>query len=333
MVNTQVVVSASLSVVLLNLVRTLEWTPFLCCIAAPAALYALLAEKTKATKLAGKTVLVTGSSSGLGLAMAQEVAKRGAAKVVLMSRTRPKLEAAAELCKAAAKKSRNQGPFEAVVVPCDVTKPDAVREAVKALPPIDVLVNNAGAGAWKHVEETTPEEGIEMMGCPYQSAFAMTTLLVPTMIPRAKDCHVLNVTSAASSLGFRGAVGYGTARWAMRGFSRMLLHDLNELGIGVTHLNAAEITGTDYFKDAPGKAGGSSKAKIPALFQLVDKLGLNYSTHQVAAAALNGVERGWSTVNVPGYVMIPTMMIYNIIPCFVEFLCSCGSAGLRKKAA
>merc|ERR1711865_285398 len=107
----------------------------------------------------------------------------------------------------------------------------------------------------------------------------------------------MNITSAACNLGFRGAIGYGSARWAIRGFTKHLYWDMKELGIGVTLLNAAEITGTNYFKDAPGKAGSSSKAKIPALFQLVDRLGLNYNTEQVAAAALDGVEKGWATIH------------------------------------
>jgi len=325
-VNAQVVISASITVGLLYLVRGCDWTVFVCCVAVPGLLYGLLAEQTKATKLAGKTILVTGSSSGLGLAMAQDAAKRGASKVVLMSRTASKLQEAAKLVEAVA----TAKDFEAVVAPCDVTSADAVREVMKTLPPIDILVNNAGAGAWRHIEDTSPEEAMAMMACPYNAAFSMTSLLVPTMIPRAKDCHILNVTSAASMLGFRGAVGYASARWAVRGFSRLLLQDLKELGIGVTHLNAAEITGTDYFKDAPGKAGGSSKAKIPVLFQLVDKLGLNYSTSQVASAALNGVEAGWATVHVPGHVMIPTIMLNDLVPCFLEFLCSLGSAGIRK---
>merc|ERR1711865_1261675 len=104
----------------------------------------------------------------------------------------------------------------------------------------------------------------------------------------------MNITSAACNLGFRGAIGYGSARWAIRGFTKHLYWDMKELGIGVTLLNAAEITGTDYFKDAPGKAGGGSKARIPKLFQLVDALGINYSTDQVAAAGFSGVESGWS---------------------------------------
>ena len=325
MVNTQVAISAATAVALIYSMRTCEWMTFVALVIVPGVLYALLAEQTKATKLRGKTVLVTGSSSGLGLALAREAAKRGAAKVVLASRTKAALEAAAKLCAGDA----THGSFEAVVAPCDVTKPDDVRALIKKLPPVDVLVNNAGAGAWKHVEETTPEEAYGMMACPYQAAFTMTSLLVPTMVARATDCHVVNVTSAASEVGFRGAVGYATARWAMRGFSRMLAQDLKQLGIGVTHLNAAEISGTSYFSDAPGKAGAASHAKIPYLFQLVDGLGLNYTTTQVAAAALDGVEKGWSTVLVPGFLLIPTKMVADVVPCFLEFLCGLGPAGRR----
>ena len=325
MVNTQVAISAATAVALIYSMRTCEWMTFVALVIVPGVLYALLAEQTKATKLRGKTVLVTGSSSGLGLALAREAAKRGAAKVVLASRTKAALEAAAKLCAGDA----THGSFEAVVAPCDVTKPDDVRALIKKLPPVDVLVNNAGAGAWKHVEETTPEEAYGMMACPYQAAFTMTSLLVPTMVARATDCHVVNVTSAASEVGFRGAVGYATARWAMRGFSRMLAQDLKQLGIGVTHLNAAEISGTSYFSDAPGKAGAASHAKIPYLFQLVDGMGLNYTTTQVAAAALDGVEKGWSTVLVPGFLLIPTKMVADVVPCFLEFLCGLGPAGRR----
>ena len=325
MVNTQVAISAATAVGLIYSMRTCEWMTFVALVIVPGVLYALLAEQTKATKLRGKTVLVTGSSSGLGLALAREAAKRGAAKVVLASRTKAALEAAARLCEGDA----THGAFEAVVAPCDVTKPDDVRALLKNLPPVDVLVNNAGAGAWKHVEETTPEEAYGMMACPYQAAFTMTSLLVPTMVARATDCHVVNVTSAASEVGFRGAVGYATARWAMRGFSRMLAQDLKQLGIGVTHLNAAEISGTSYFSDAPGKAGAASHAKIPYLFQLVDGMGLNYTTTQVAAAALDGVEKGWSTVLVPGFLLIPTKMVADVVPCFLEFLCGLGPAGRR----
>jgi len=150
---------------------------------------------------------------------------------------------------------------------------------------------------------------------------------------------------------FRGAVGYATARAAVKSFSGYLEHDVRQLGIGVTLLNAMEISGvskqttisptplhcnvvwwlfrahshrhathsrihadhvhsqTEYFSNAPGKAGGDSHQKIPAILQLVDKLGLNTSTQNAAASALNGVQRGWATVLCPGWMMIPLIQV------------------------
>ena len=323
--NTQLIFSAGVTVGVLKVIRDCSPTAFALGVCAPALAYALLGERTKATRLRGKVVLVTGASSGLGLALAIEAARRGATRVVLMSRTRATLEKAAEAVRAAA----SDANFAADVVPCDVSDPAAVRAALPALRDVDVLVNNAGAGAWKHVEETAPEEAAAMMACPYGAAFTLTALLVPGMKARAARCHVLNVTSAASEAAFRGAVGYGVARWAMRGFSRMLGWDLAELRIGVTHLDAAEITGTDYFSDAPGKAGAASHAKIPSIFKFVDRLGVNYSTTAVASAAFDGVEKGWATIHVPGFIVLPFKMLNDIIPCAVEALCAVGPAGRR----
>jgi NAD(P)-dependent dehydrogenase (short-subunit alcohol dehydrogenase family) len=204
----------------------LRWIPFgafVGVVVVPAFLYAMLAETTKPLRLEGKTVLVTGASSGLGKALAIESARRGAAKIILVARTETALVAVAKEVETAGK-----GNTKSVVLPVDVSDFAALRPAlVKVLAEhdgVDLLINNAGAGAWKHTEETTPEEAAQMMAVPYQAAFAVTHLLLPSL--RARKGNVLNVTSAASLLAFRGAVGYATARAAMKGFSRNLQHDV-----------------------------------------------------------------------------------------------------------
>uniref|UniRef100_A0A7S2TZK3 Ketoreductase domain-containing protein n=1 Tax=Lotharella oceanica TaxID=641309 RepID=A0A7S2TZK3_9EUKA len=206
----------------------------------PSLLYALFGGRTFAFRIRGKTVLVTGASSGLGKAIAIVAAKRGAKAVVIAARRKEKLQSTAKAVEALGAR--------AVILELDITDFEAVEAACerteKELGAIGLLVNNAGSGAWKHVEETTAEEAAKMMACPYNGAFACTTAFVKSMV-EAKEGHVLNVTSAASHGGIRGAVGYATARWAMRGFSRNLQQDLRELGIGVTLLNAAEIVGTE----------------------------------------------------------------------------------------
>jgi len=235
------------------------------------------------------------------------------------------LEKVAEECKAVA----THPSFVPTVVICDVTDLSKTREAVETLPPIDILINNAGSGAWKHIERTTPEEGIEMMACPYNAAFTLTSLLIPSMIPRAKNCHIVNVTSATSQVGFQGAVGYGAARWAMRGFSRYLARDVKDLGIGVTLLNASEISDTAYFTNAPGKAGKESHNNIPTMFAIIPKLGLKLTSADVAVATIGAVEQGWKEVHVPGYLILGFKMVNDIAPDFAEFLISLGPNGSR----
>jgi len=330
-VNAPTAVSVGAVVLVLFWLRHCSLITWICVIGVPAVLYAVFAEQTKATKVSDcKLALVTGASSGLGKALALELARRGCKTLILVARTESKLKETATECKTVG----THGSFTAVPLRCDLTSLEEVKKmaelVTKDYGAIDLLVNNAGAGEWKWIEESTPEDGEAMMACPYQTAFACSCLFVPAMA-KAQTGHILNVASAACSIGFRGAVGYGAARWAVRGLSKNLYWDLKELGIGVTLLNAAEITGTDYFKDTPGKAGSSSHAKIPSLFQLVDKLGINYNTHQVAAAAVTAVEKGWTSVNVPWYLLQPTVVLNCCVPWFVEFLVSLGSAGIRGK--
>ena len=229
------------------------------------------------------------------------------------------------------------------------------------------------------------------MDCPYMAAAALTSIVAPSMLARPNDaCHVVNVTSAAGESAFRAAVGapardpnvtvpsrrtsivrprgtlatfesdpspaqvgYGAARWAMRGFSRYLARDLAGTNVGVTLLVPAEVKGTSrcprveirslqaegrldsnaavfrYFADAPGKAGSLSYARIPSLMQAVDGLGLNWSAARVARAALDGVERGDASVLAPWHLMVPLKMLVDVTPGLVEFLCALGPAGRR----
>jgi len=319
LVNVPTAVSASALVFSLMWLRQCSFITWICVALVPALLYGVFSERTKATAVQDKVVLVTGASSGLGKAFALECTRRGCQKVILVARTKSKLEEVAAQC-VALKANKN---FTAVPVPCDLTCAAAVQNMAEKVTKdhgaLDLLVNNAGAGAGKHIEETTPEDAIQMMACRYQTIFACSSLFIPSMV-KAQTGHILNVTSAACSLGFRGAVRYAT---------KLLYWDVKELGIGVTLLNAAEITGTDYLKDAPGKADAALKARVPSLFQLVDKLGINYDTSSVAAAGLTAVESGWSVVNVPWYLLHPFIVLNGCCPWFVEFLCSLGSSGKR----
>jgi len=296
-----------------------------------AAMYALLAEKTNRTAVYDNTILITGASSGLGRALAIEVSKRQCKKLILVARSVGKLEETAQMCK-----DVNKNPsFTTVIETCDLNDVQDIKRLANKVNSehgaMGILVNNAGAGAWKHIEEHTPEDVVAMLACPLQAGIVLTALLVPEMI-KAKTGHVVNVTSLAGMTAFRGCVGYGAARWGVRGFSKMLYWDLKEHGIGVTLLSPSEIEGTDYFKAAPGKAGSESHNKIPLLFQLIGKLGLNYTTSGVAWAGVNAVENGWSIANVPWYLAHLSVVVNGMVPFFIESSSNMGSPGKRSAA-
>ena len=147
------------------------------------------------------------------------------------------------------------------------------------------------------------------------------------MIARGSG-HVLLVTSAASAAGFRAAATYGSARWAMRGLSQYLRADLAEVGIGVTLVNAAEITGTNYFAD--GNAGERSRQRIPWLFHQPIVEQLNANTEEVAAAALTGVETGTHEVLYPRILIVPFKILLDLFPEVVHHLLRIGPNGRRR---
>lgn len=292
----------------------------------PVVLHGVLSNRTRAHRVAGSSVLVTGASSGLGRALALEAARRGAARLHLVARTPAALEETAAQIRALAPSC------EARVHPCDVTRQEAVATLVDHIVqtdgPPDIVVNNAGSGAWKHLEETSGEEAVAMMACPSMAAIYMTTAVVPEMAKRGRG-HVMNVTSAASLQGFRGAVVYGTARWAVRGFSLFSRADLAELGIGVTLLNAAEVADTAYFSDAEGKAGSSSHAKIPWLFQLPMVGWMSYDSSETSKAAWAAVESGEYEALVPVWLVAPMALIGRVLPGFLHALLRLGPNGRR----
>lgn len=187
--------------------------------------------------LMNRTVLITGASSGIGAATARALSLRGAT-VLLVARREPELQELA-----------GSLPGRAAVFPCDVGDPDAVATmadrvtAAHGTP--DVIVNNAGAGRWLWIEETDPQEFLQMVAVPFHAAFFVTRAFIEPMLER-RSGWVVNVNSPISEWAWPGAVGYGAARWGLRGFDECLAADLRGTGIGVTAVVAGRVD-SDYF--------------------------------------------------------------------------------------
>lgn len=177
--------------------------------------------------LAGRRALVTGSSQGIGLAIARGLAEHGAS-VVLNGRDRNKLEAAAAGLRA--------GGHDVAVTSFDVTRPDAVRGGIsrveEAIGPIDILVNNAGMQFRMPLEEFPAEKWEELLKTNVSSAFYVGQAVARHMIPRGKG-KIINIASVQSELARPGIAPYTATKGAIKNLTRGMCADWAKYGLQV----------------------------------------------------------------------------------------------------
>jgi short-subunit dehydrogenase len=173
-------------------------------------------------RLAGAVVVVTGASRGIGRAVARAAAARGA-RVGLVARSRGDLEDVLA-----------EAGGNGVVAPADVADPAALERALsaveEALGPIDVLVNNAGIGAYGRFAETDPVVVERVLAVNYLAAARAMRLVLPGMLERGRG-HVVNVASVAGRIAPPFEAAYAASKFALIGLSEAV--DLEVAGRGV----------------------------------------------------------------------------------------------------
>jgi len=231
----------------------------------------------------GSLAVVTGASSGIGEATARLLARKGS-HVLLLARNTDRLGALASDIRARGGKA---DPFAV-----DVADPRALAATAERLVAghgsPHIVVNNAGAGRWLPILQTSAEEAAQMITVPYLAAFNLTRELLPGMLARGTG-RIVNVTSVAARLSWPGAVAYATARTAMEGFTNALRADLHGSGLSVM-LAIFGTVETPYWEHNPG-----SRERLPKQDASMPTL----SPEQVASAIVTGIERGTRTVVEP----------------------------------
>lgn len=176
--------------------------------------------------LKNRVALVTGASSGLGLAIANELSQEGAS-VVMVARRREELEK-----HAAAIGGRTYGRVLAIAA--DVTEPGAaariVAEAEAALGPIDILVANAGGPPSTLFESTTEEQYQAAINTNLMASIRLAHAVVPGMRARHWG-RVLFLTSMAAKMPIQGLLLSNTARAGLLGFAKTLANEVAKDGV------------------------------------------------------------------------------------------------------
>lgn len=192
-------------------------------------------------KLQGKTVVITGGSSGIGAAIAVACAEEGA-NVVLASRNREKLKRAA----AALPEDRT------LLIAADVTSEQDVIAMIRAAEVrfgrIDILVNNAGVGLFKPVSEMSVEEFDRIINVNLRGVFLCTRHILPLLYEQGSGM-IVTISSLAGSHGFAGGGAYCASKFGVMGLMESVFQEARSRDVRVVTISPGSVD-TSFFDEA-----------------------------------------------------------------------------------
>ncbi|GKV65303.1 MULTISPECIES: SDR family oxidoreductase [Sporosarcina] len=202
--------------------------------------------------LAGKTAIVTGASSGIGAAIAKELASEGA-NVVLAARRAEKLEEVMQ-----AIKSNGNGKALAAVtdVACEAEVRSLVNRAEEEFGAVDIYVNNAGQMLSASVRDREVEQWERMIDVNIKGVLYGIDAVLPGMTERASG-HIINIASVSGFEATKKSTVYSATKFAVRAISTGLEKELARTGVRVTNISPGMV-------DTRLSSGVSDRKKLEA---------------------------------------------------------------------
>lgn len=215
--------------------------------------------------------VVTGGSSGIGAAIARQLARRGYRTVIVARR--------AALLRRIAEEISADCPCAAVVA--DLANPEQVEAAIRTIMTEhgtpEVLVNCAGYGAYRTFLDHSDADHERLLQVNYLSARRLIQAFLPAMIERRRG-HVINITSVSAKFGPWGHAGYAAAKAALTTLTQTLACEYAEHGVNFSYVKPG-IVDTEYFQ----------QAETAALWSVVRRRAI--SAEAVAAATVRLLDR------------------------------------------
>jgi len=203
--------------------------------------------------LAGRDVLLTGATGGIGAAIARALAARGA-RVVLTGRRVEQLGALA-------------GEIGGRAVAADLSEPDAPARLIAEAGEIDVLVANAGLPASGALTSFSEQEIDRAIDVNLRAPVVLARLLAGPMIERRRG-HLVFVSSLSGKAAAPNSSLYSATKFGLRGFALGLRQDLAPQGVGVSCVYPGFVRGAGMFADSgatlPPGVGTSSPQEVAA---------------------------------------------------------------------
>ncbi|MGC5285169.1 SDR family NAD(P)-dependent oxidoreductase [Micromonospora sp. DT231] len=242
----------------------------------------------------GATAVVTGAASGIGAALAHALAGRGT-DLVLLDRDADRLDAVAAAIRAD-HPDRQVHTYLVDLADADATARVAA-EVGRRHPRVRLLVNNAGVGLGGRFDQVTFDEFSWVVDVNFRAVAQLTHALLPTLKAES-GAHLVNVSSLFGLIAPAGQAAYSASKFAVRGLTEALRHELVDDGIGVTSVHPGGIRTRITANARIGS--GVSPEEYAAGREQFEKL-LTIAPSRAAEVILRGVERrrgrvliGWS---------------------------------------
>ena len=238
---------------------------------------------------ADKSVLITGGSSGIGLALARQLVVQGA-HVCILARDVQKLENARQQLETLRVNAQQRIAVLAADVADNASLSPVLSNWIAADGVPDILINSAGVARPGYFEELTEEIFRWMMDVNYHGTVNTIRCVLPGMIAR-KSGQIINFSSIAGVIGVFGYTAYGGSKYAVRGFSDALRAEMKPKGIRVSIVfppdtDTPQLAWEDQFKPFETRSISGTAKPI--------------SADKVAAAVLKAAARGKYAI-APGF--------------------------------
>lgn len=239
-----------------------------------------------------KIALVTGASSGIGLATASALAREGFL-VILLARREQRLEAAARSIRA--------GGGECEVLPADISLPEererVFQQVMGTHGSLDLLVNNAGSGYYGYAAEMPWETARAILEVNISAIVHLTLRFLPGMKARGRG-QVINISSIAGKLPNQGIAIYSGSKSFLDSFTTSIYREMRGTGVQVCGLRPGPVE-SEFF-DAAQKISSGSRRTPGELYAIPPE--------QVARAVIRLVRHPHRKAYVPWYMLFSPLL-------------------------
>ena len=187
------------------------------------------------SELAGKVALVTGSTRGIGRAIAESLAAAGASVAVSARREKDVSETVAAM---------TQNGWDVLGSACDVRRYNEVTALMAYVADeasgLDILVNNAGVGIFGSIAELSPESWDQVIGTNLTGVFYCSHAALPYLKKRGGGA-IINISSLAGKNAFKGGAAYNASKFGLEGLSEAMMLDLRYQNIKVAYVMPGSV--------------------------------------------------------------------------------------------